>query len=777
MKGYYANMVTLFGLTISTLAFVQSQSFRTENLTININSDGQVDSIYDIAQEKQYFPDGQSAPLLSIAIGEKVVRPKSMVYNEALGQIKLHYGDTGIIATIKVCIKPTHVTFELESVEGAELTVVMWGPYPTTISQTIGESVGVVRDDKFAFGIQTLNIHTLGGRPKEYPELGVESESQTAAPTSYGSVVQAYSSYIPSYKIGIINSKIALFGCQVDQALETIGKIEVAEGLPHPMLDGVWGKMSPTAKLSYLITSFGENNFDELLKYTQKAGLKYIYHEGPFKTWGHFQLNPDQFPDGDESMKRCVEKAEKDGIKVGVHTLTNFTTTNDPYVSPIPDPRLMRIGSSQLTTDVDDKITEIPIADQMPFMERQWLSTAIIDEELIQYGGISETEPYKLINCKRGAFGTKPSIHKTGTDIGKLSDHPYRIFFPNLDMQSELTSRLVELFTNTGLRQISFDGLEGCLATGYGFYAENLFVKQCFDGWKQEIINDASGLSHYLWHIHTRMNWGEPWGKAMREGMSEYRFKNQDYFNRNLFPRMLGWFLLRTAEGELEASSLDDVEWVMAKCAGYDAGCAVVASLNTLEKNGQTEIMLSAIREWEKARLSGSFSEEQRQLMKDVKNEFHLEKIEEGRWQLIPVDFSSKFTYRWEERQPGQPPSGLECETENRFHRQPLQFVLRIISNGNSEIASIINPSFEINFQKVTFPISLKPQQYLICDGDKGLVYDLNWNLIQTVQADSDMPSFTNGKQRIEFHCDFEGEPKPYVEIRFKTFGATTQTQ
>jgi hypothetical protein len=109
MKGYYS-MITLFGLTISTLAFgiFQSQSFRTENLIININSDGQVDSIYDIAQEKQYFPEGQSAPLLSIAIGEKVVRPKSMVYNEALGQIKLHFGNTGIIATIKVCIKPTH---------------------------------------------------------------------------------------------------------------------------------------------------------------------------------------------------------------------------------------------------------------------------------------------------------------------------------------------------------------------------------------------------------------------------------------------------------------------------------------------------------------------------------------------------------------------------------------------------------------------------------------------------------------------------------------------
>ncbi|MCY2990129.1 MAG: hypothetical protein NTY19_19985 [Planctomycetota bacterium] len=44
-------------------------------------------------------------------------------------------------------------------------------------------------------------------------------------------------------------SKIALFGCPEKEALATIGNIEVAEGLPHPMLDGVWGKISPTARL------------------------------------------------------------------------------------------------------------------------------------------------------------------------------------------------------------------------------------------------------------------------------------------------------------------------------------------------------------------------------------------------------------------------------------------------------------------------------------------------------------------------------------------------
>jgi len=39
------------------------------------------------------------------------------------------------------------------------------GPYPATISETIGETIGVVRGEEFALGIQSLNPKTIGGYP------------------------------------------------------------------------------------------------------------------------------------------------------------------------------------------------------------------------------------------------------------------------------------------------------------------------------------------------------------------------------------------------------------------------------------------------------------------------------------------------------------------------------------------------------------------------------------------------------------------------------------
>jgi hypothetical protein len=454
-------------------------SFETSYLRLDLDSRGRIVSIYDLSGGREYLASDHGARLLRVAVGKVVHDPASASYNEESRVLKLVYGSGGIIARVEVNVKPTHLMLELKSIQGADAAVVMWGPYPTAIGQTVGETVGVARNDEFAFGIQALNVGTTGGRPKEYPDLGVGGENDAAARIDPGSAVQAYSR---EYDGGVIGSKIALFGCPAEKALEIIEQIEIAEGLPHPMLDGEWGKTSTTAKLSYLITGFGENSVDEILEYARKGGFKYIYHGGPFQTWGHFHLSPGDFPDGAESLKRCVKKAGKAGIRVGVHTLSNFITTNDPYVSPVPDPRLMRTGSSTLTAFVDETSTEIGVGDPEPFREQQTLSAAVIGEELIQYRDVSEAKPWKLLDCKRGAFGTKPSSHPANADIGKLVDHPYRVFFPNLKMQDEMAQRLVDLFNKTGLRQISFDGLEGCERTGHGIYAHNRFVQQCFDG-------------------------------------------------------------------------------------------------------------------------------------------------------------------------------------------------------------------------------------------------------------------------------------------------------
>ena len=675
--------------------------------------------------------------------------------------------------TISIQQKSTHLTFELKAIDGQEVDLIMWGPFPTTIDQIIGETIGVVRNDQFAIGIQALSPQTIGGQPQEYQPSSIVGTSvwesqirsiETAVQTDFGSVLQAYTRQQDG---GILGSKIALFGCPVGQALERIGEIELAEGLPHPMLDGEWTKTSLTAKSSYLITDFGEHNIDDALNYTHQAGFKYLYHSGPFYNWGHFDLQPQNFPEGDASLKRCVDQASESGIRIGVHTLSNFITTNDPYVSPIPEERLKKLGISQILSDISVTETEIQIVDPTPFQEQQTLSTVVIEDELIQYRSISETKPWTLQGCKRGAFGTIPANHSAGTKIGKLIDNPNKVFFPNLELQDKLAERLVELFNSTGLRQISFDGLEGCERTGHGIYAHHRFVKQCFDGWNMEVVNDASRLLHYLWHIHTRMNWGEPWGASMREGQTEYRFKNQEYFERNLFPRMMGWFQLSLASGDLESTTLSDIEWMLSKCAGFDAGFALFAALDTLENNGQTPMILAAIKDWENARLAGAFTPKLRDKLRHSAGEFHLEKIDQNSWDLYQVDITDAFTYVQQQKQPGEPADEI-WTFSNRFGMQPFQFILRVIPDPTtSQNERVINPTFEVGFEQIIFSIDLEPNQYLVCDGHRpSRVYDLNWNFLYDAEPSVDIPQILDGQQEIKFYC--HPDTKHQVSVKFK---------
>jgi hypothetical protein len=79
---------------------------------------------------------------------------------------------------------------------------------------------------------------------------------------------------------------------------------------------------------------------------------------------------------------------------VGVHTLTNFITTNDPFVSPVPHKDLASYASTLITAEIGKNDGEIPIADSTFYHKKTTLQTVRIGEELIRFSGISEDAPF-----------------------------------------------------------------------------------------------------------------------------------------------------------------------------------------------------------------------------------------------------------------------------------------------------------------------------------------------------------------------------------------------
>ena len=808
MNSFYTLLLILSLTLVLNCQDSKQNDLLTNTFQVSIDQSGKFSRLTDLSKNKEYNYSNAENALLAIQVNGELEYPASAVLGENDELITLLYPKNKVEAKVKFQNKQDYLTFELVEINDHDkIELISWGPVKTTIKETIGETVGVVRNKDFSIGIQSLNPRTLGGFPTDddnapsYNIFGTTSlvdvsdslnilyRGHTAYPRDYGSSLQAYTrnrskdriisnlnhtKYVaPAFKDkGLVGSKIALFGCAPDEVLNLIEKIELNEGLPHPTLNGVWAKRATEATSAYLIQGFGVHNMKEAIDLTKKAGLKYVYQGGPFENWGQFKLRPGLFPNNWESMKECVDMAEQEGIKVGLHTLSNFITTNDPYVSPVPDKRLAVVGSSTLTKDVSEKSTQIEIEDPTYFnqMENNNLHAVVIGDEIIRYESVSETQPWRLLNCERGAFNTTRAPHSKGQKIDKLIDHGYKTFLSNAELTVEMASTLARLYNETGLKQISFDGLEGNLSTGMGAYGELLMTKTWFDQLTPEIKNnyimDASRPGHYFWHMFTRMNWGEPWYAGFRESQTSYRLLNQDYFRRNFIPCMLGWFSMR------ENTSLEDIEWMLARSAAFDAGYALVTSQELVEKNGFGNEILEKINQWEQARMSKAFSIDQKKRMEDIKAEFTLENISEGSWQLIPLHIQ-RFEHLLKVRQPGEPVwSSFKFDNINKT--QPLQFIL---STTNNSTASSLFIEID-DYRKIDLDLVIGPQQYVKYDGGKEVVlYDKSWNKISAVKVDPEKFKLNKGLHQIKVDCHFTGSDQASLKLELKTRGIAEKVE
>jgi hypothetical protein len=141
---------------------------------------------------------------------------------------------------------------------------------------------------------------------------------------------------------------------------------------------------------------------------------------------------------------------------------------------------------------------------------------------------------------------------------------------------------------------------------------------------------------------------------------------------------MLGWFRMTPA------TTIEDVEWMLARSAAFDAGYSFVTSYEALNGNGFTDRILDAIGLWERVRMAGAFSDEQKERLEDVGNEFHLEATGPGAWQLVQI-YPQVFRHERGARQPGEPLFSA-FSFENPGDEQTLHWILTAEDGEVSEV-------------------------------------------------------------------------------------------
>lgn len=672
-------------------------SIRTEAAMFTLDGQGAVTGIYRNADGRNYLPAGQPAPLLQLRVGGKDYAPDAAAWDASAGRLFLRYDAIGGEAVVKVDAKSTHTVFELVEARPLEkIDLVRWGPYPTTIRRVIGELVGVVRDGEFAVGIQALNAKTQGGVPCadswesnrfravnaathdaiQFPAAGpVAHYGSVAQAAPFGSVLQMHAwehergdaffpysrntpcaGHAPLVKTQwpgetVVGSRIALFACPEPQVLETLGKIELAEGLPHILVDGEWAKTKfDREPLQQFCFEFGEGTIDDFIAVAQKADIDWIYHNSAWASWGHFPPKPGMFPHGYAGLKACVQKAHAARLKVGMHTLSMFITADDPYVTQ-GDPRLASAQTLKLAKEIgpDDTVIEL---DGKPVYGPN--CNVRIGNEIIGVARISAAAPWRLEGLFRGNYGSARSAHRAGDDVARCLTFNYgkAIFLPGRELGREIAGNCARIVNEAGLDQWEFDGLESNAAFGVGGYGRNLFL----DDWRQgldparrnSVILGSSAMDNLSWHTFYGGNWGEPWYDSFRKSMIGYRLEMVRFQARNYLPRMLGQFVIHP---DGRNASVADLHWLMAVATGYRAGFSL-----TFDRDGssymhgeaasppewlrvpQMDQYLAVIRTWREADKAGVFTPELRARLQDWTREFQLEPAGQAAWDLYPVD-------------------------------------------------------------------------------------------------------------------------------------------
>lgn len=415
-------------------------------------------------------------------------------------------------------------------------------------------------------------------------------------------------------RYGLEPAAFGLLAAPQSEWLATVERFEKAAGLPSPRPGGVWNKISPWTRRSYFfLTNFKESQFDEALAIAQRGGFHTILlgQESWCQSTGHYEINRKRFPDGLPGLKRNLDRFKAAGFRVGLHFLGPSIYPPDPYLTPTPDPRLVKDVAATLAADIDAKADQLATAAapaEFPAEDGGYEgpgSVLQVGNELIWYAARSMQPPYGFAGCRRGFLGTQAAVHAKGEKVVHLlKSYGYFLFDMDTTLLDEAAANFARVANACNIDMIYFDGSERL--QGEHWYYNARLHKAFYDKLQNKnMLLQASSFSHYSWHILARTASAD--GHGDLKGYLEERSGWFPTLARNGLPLDIGWYY-----GYDPLTPLDMYEYVLGATIGYNSSMSFQVSPDAAHKHPLTPAILDLIARYEKLRISGRVPEEMR---------------------------------------------------------------------------------------------------------------------------------------------------------------------
>jgi hypothetical protein len=447
-------------------------------------------------------------------------------------------------------------------------------------------------------------------------------------------------------KVKLTGVTAALITCAKDQLLDKIAVVEEDYNLPH----GVASRKNELYNASYFWTyTINPSNVEEHIKYAKLGGFRlmniyypaYLENRG-YRLIGNYDVYNPQYPNGKADLKAMLTRLKAAGITPGCHFLHSHIGRDSKYVTPIPDHRLnlLRIftlakplGTNDTTIYVEQNPANSTMAENRKVLK--------IGTELISYAGYTTTPPYKFHGCVRTIDKTTINAQPAGYMFGLLDVSEFGATSVYLDQYSDLQDEVAKGIADiwdAGFEFFYFDGSEG-VNPPFWYHVSGAQYR-VFSKLKPEpIFAEGAAKTHFSWHMLTGGNAFDVFSpETLKEQTIKHPFKEAPRMRDNFTRLNFGWLAYRLPDANTIGTQPDQLEFVTSKAAAWDCPVSLHADLPILARHPRTADNFEVLRRWEEVRARRWLTDEQKQLLRNPKQEFTLLLNEKNELELVPYD-------------------------------------------------------------------------------------------------------------------------------------------
>ncbi|MBK8881321.1 MAG: hypothetical protein IPN67_02775 [Bacteroidales bacterium] len=438
----------------------------------------------------------------------------------------------------------------------------------------------------------------------------------------------------------------ALIVCPTDKLLDNIATVEDDYNLPH----GVKSRRSDIYNASYYWSyDVLPSNIDEHIKYAKMAGFRafMIYYPSfidsrDYRKLGDYDWRKPEFMNGREDLEKMLNKIKEAGMVPGFHFLHSHIGRDSRYITPIPDHRLNLLKMFTLAAPMSKTDTTIFVGENPANItmtnDRRVLK---IGTELISYKNYTTSRPFKFNGCVRGIDETTVNAQPAGFIFGLLdvSEFGATSVYVNqkTDLQEEIAQKLGEIY-KAGFQFVYFDGSEG-VNPPFWFNVSYAQWKVYSQLKPEPLFAEGAAKTHFSWHMLTRGNAFDIFKpEKLKESIRKFPADEAPRMSDNFTHINFGWLGYWLPDTNTIGTQPDQLEYVTSRAAAWDCPVSIMANLELFAAHPRTPDNMEVLRRWEEVRAKHWLSDQQKQMLMNLKQEHILLLNEKNDFELVPYD-------------------------------------------------------------------------------------------------------------------------------------------